>query len=159
MSLISVGDQELSQLRQAPDKNSSPCSASHARSLKRSRPPTLQVDQGLHDQDRANLTCCGTQRGSASDWWVHPRNQKPVAEVVVASPLVRANAVAVNDVLEGDKLLEIDSFFTAHEHNPIPSPALLDRRGQAFRRAVLSFAEANDIPVLALQPRPPGGLR
>jgi len=41
------------------------------------------------------------------------------------------------------------SFLTAHEHNPIPSPALLERRGQAFRRAVNSFAEANGIPVLS----------
>src|SRR6266516_1772389 len=36
-----------------------------------------------------------------------------------------------------------------HDALPIPSPALLERRGQAFRRAVASFAEANDIPVLA----------
>jgi len=88
----------------------------------------------------------------------------------MASRLVRAKAVTVNDVLDGHKLLEIDcvdrvyltlsvptlvvggqvvNFLTAHEHNPIPSPALLERRGQAFRRAVLSFAEANGIPVLS----------
>ena len=87
----------------------------------------------------------------------------------MASRLVRANAVTVNDVLDGCKLLEIDcvdrvyltlsvpnlmvggqviSFLTVHEQQPIPSPALLERRGQAFRRAVYSFAEANDIPVL-----------
>ncbi len=88
----------------------------------------------------------------------------------MASRLVRANAVTVNDVLDGRKLLEIDcvdrvyltlsvpnlvvggqvvSFLTAHEQQPIPSPALLERRGAAFRRAVASFAEANDIPVLS----------
>src|SRR5215472_14904020 len=88
----------------------------------------------------------------------------------MASRLVRAKAVTVNDVLDGHKLLEIDcvdrvyltlsvtalvvggqvvNFVTVHEHNPIPSPALLERRGQAFRRAVLSFAEANGIPVLS----------
>ena len=88
----------------------------------------------------------------------------------MASRLVRVNAVTVTDVLDGHKLLEIDcvdrvyltlsvpslvvggqvvSFLTAHEKNPIPSPALLERRGQAFRRAVASFAEANDIPVLS----------
>ena len=88
----------------------------------------------------------------------------------MASRLVRANAVTVNDVLDGQTLLEIDcvdrvyltlsvptlvvggqvvSFLTAHEKHPIPSPALLERRGQAFRRAVTSFAEANDIPVLS----------
>jgi hypothetical protein len=68
----------------------------------------------------------------------------------MASRLVRTNAVTVNDVLDGRKLLEIDcvdrvyltlsvpnlvvggqvvSFLTAHERNPIPSPALLERRG------------------------------
>jgi len=88
----------------------------------------------------------------------------------MASRLVRSNAVTVGDVLDGHTLLEIDcvdrvyltlsvpnlvmggqvvSFLTAHEHNPIPSPALLERRGQAFRRAVASFAEANHIPVLS----------
>src|SRR5690348_3411272 len=88
----------------------------------------------------------------------------------MASRLVRANAVTVNDVLDGRKLLEIDcvdrvylrlsapnlvvggqvvNFLTVHEGRPIPSPALLERRGQAFRRAVLSFAGANGIPVLS----------
>ena len=88
----------------------------------------------------------------------------------MASRLVRTNAVTVGDVLDGHTLLDIDcadrvyltlsvpslvvagqvvSFLTAHEHNPIPSPALLERRGQAFRRAVASFAEANHIPVLS----------
>ena len=88
----------------------------------------------------------------------------------MASRVVRASAVTVDDVLEGHKLLEIDcvdrvyltlsvpslvvggqvvNFLTRHEHNPIPSPVLLERRGQAFRRAVSSFAEANDIPVLS----------
>ena len=88
----------------------------------------------------------------------------------MASRLVRTNAVTVNDVLDGHKLLEIDcvdrvyltlpvpnlvvrgqvvSFLTAREQHPIPSPALLERRGLAFRRAVTSFAEANDIPVLS----------
>jgi hypothetical protein len=87
----------------------------------------------------------------------------------MASRLVRTNAVTVSDVLDGHKLLEIDcvdrvyltlsvptlvvggqvvNFLTAHERRPVPSPALLERRGQAFRRAVLSFAEANGIPVL-----------
>ena len=88
----------------------------------------------------------------------------------MASRLVRSNAITVGDVLDGHTLLEIDcvdrvyltlsvpnlvvggqvvSFLTAHEHNPIPSPALLERRGLAFRRAVASFAEANHIPVLS----------
>ena len=87
----------------------------------------------------------------------------------MASRLVRANGVTVNDVLDGRKLLEIDcvdrvyltlsvpnlvvggqvvNFLTLHEQQPVPSPVLLERRGLAFRRAVTSFAEANDIPVL-----------
>ena len=88
----------------------------------------------------------------------------------MASRLMQANPVTVNDLLDGQKLLEIDcldrvyltlsvpnlmvggqvaGFLTAHLGQPIPSPALLDRRGQAFRRAVMSFAEANDIPVIS----------
>ena len=88
----------------------------------------------------------------------------------MASRLVRTNAVTVNEVRDGHQLLEIDcvdrvyltlsvpslvvsgqvvSFLTAHERNPIPSPALLERRRLAFRRAVTSFAEANHIPMLS----------
>jgi hypothetical protein len=73
----------------------------------------------------------------------------------MASDLVRTHGVTVSDVLDGHKLLEIDcadrvfltlpvpnlvldhqvvSFLTEHEHYPILSPALLERRGQAFRR-------------------------
>lgn len=87
----------------------------------------------------------------------------------MASRVVRTKTVTVNDVLDGQKLLEIDcvdrayltlsvpnlivggqvtSFLTQHEGKPVPSPALLERRGQAFRAAVMSFADANDIPVI-----------
>jgi hypothetical protein len=92
----------------------------------------------------------------------------------MASRVVRAKAVTVGDVLDGQALLEIDcvdrvyltlsvpalvvggqvvNFLTRHEGHPIPSPVLLERRGAAFRRAVLSFAEANDIPVLSFAAR------
>jgi hypothetical protein len=88
----------------------------------------------------------------------------------MAARVSRTNAVTVNDVLDGRKLLEIDcldrvyltlsvpnlmvggqvvSFLTQHEGKPVPSPALLERRGQTFRRAVMSFAQANDIPVIS----------
>ena len=74
---------------------------------------------------------------------VHPRDQDLVAGVVIASRLVRVNAVTVKDVLDGHKLLEIDcvdrvylslsvpslvvggqmvNFPTVHERNPIPTP-------------------------------------
>jgi hypothetical protein len=92
----------------------------------------------------------------------------------------RTNPVTVNELLEGQKLLEIDcldrvyltlsvpnlmvggqvtGFLTAHLGQPIPSPALLDRRGQAFRRAVMSFAEANDIPVISFAGKKDRGRR
>jgi hypothetical protein len=100
----------------------------------------------------------------------------------MASRLVlpRTKLVTVNDVLDGQKLLEIDcldrvyltlsvpnlmvsgqvtGFLTAHMGQPIPSPALLERRGQAFRRAVLSFAEANDIPVIDFTGKKTAGRR
>jgi hypothetical protein len=88
----------------------------------------------------------------------------------MASRLVRSNPVTVNEVLDGHTLVEIDcvdrlyltlsvpnlmvggqvvSFLTQHEGKPVPSPALLERRGQAFRRAVASFAAANNIPVIS----------
>src|SRR5262245_25317199 len=87
----------------------------------------------------------------------------------MASRVARTNPVTVNDVLDGRKLLEIDcvdrvyltlsvpnlmvggqvvGFLTGHEGQPIPSPALLERRGQTFRRAVESFARSNNIPVI-----------
>ena len=40
------------------------------------------------------------------------------------------------------------SFLTAHLGYPIPSPAILEKIGTAFRRAVASFAEDNQIPVV-----------
>jgi hypothetical protein len=80
-----------------------------------------------------------------------------------------AATVTINDVLDGHAGLNIEcldrfylngyvpnlqmggqvvSFLTAHLGNPIPSPAILERIGTAFRRAVASFAEANQIPVV-----------
>src|ERR1700716_2954624 len=82
----------------------------------------------------------------------------------------RTNPVTVNDVLDGHTQLEINfpdrvyltlsvpnlmvggqvvSFLTQHEKAPIPSPAMLERRGQAFRRAVASYAQAHDIPLIS----------
>jgi hypothetical protein len=40
------------------------------------------------------------------------------------------------------------SFLTRHLGNPIPSPAVMDRIGQRFRRQVDSYARANDIAVV-----------
>ena len=41
---------------------------------------------------------------------------------------------------------QVVAFMTQHLGLPIPSPALFDKIGQRFRRAVDSFAEANHIP-------------
>jgi hypothetical protein len=98
----------------------------------------------------------------------------------MAARLSRTNPVTVNDLLDGQKLLEIDcldrvyltlsvpnlmvggqvtGFLTTHLGQPIPSPALLERRGQTFRRAVLSFAQANDIPVISFAGKKATGRR
>ena len=77
--------------------------------------------------------------------------------------------VTVNDVLDGHVGLDIEcldriylngyvpnlqmggqvvSFLTQHLGNPIPSPAILEKIGSAFRRAVASFAKDNHVPVV-----------
>jgi hypothetical protein len=78
-----------------------------------------------------------------------------------------ARVVTVNEVLGGHVALDIEcldrvylnayvpilqssgqvvAFMTQHLGLPIPSPALFDKIGQRFRRAVASFAEGNGIP-------------
>ena len=78
-----------------------------------------------------------------------------------------ARVVTVNEVLGGHVQLDIEcldrvylnayvpilqssgqvvAFMTQHLGMPIPSPAMFDKIGQRFRRAVASFAEANEIP-------------
>jgi hypothetical protein len=80
-----------------------------------------------------------------------------------------AKLVTVNDVLDGHVALDLKcldrvylnayvpnlqvggqvvSFLTAHLGNPIPSPAIFDKIGMAFRRAVSRFAEDDHIPVV-----------
>jgi len=77
--------------------------------------------------------------------------------------------VTVNDLLDGHVGLDIEcldriylngyvpnlqvsgqvvTFLTRHLGNPVPSPAIFDQIGQRFRRAVASFADANDIAVV-----------
>ena len=43
---------------------------------------------------------------------------------------------------------QVVSFLTQHLGNPIPSPAVLEKIGTGFRRAVGSFAADNEIPVV-----------
>ena len=80
-----------------------------------------------------------------------------------------ATTVTVNDVLDGHVVLDMEcldriylngyvpnlqmdgqviSFLTQHLGNPIASPAILEKIGTAFRRAVASFAADNHIPVV-----------
>jgi hypothetical protein len=80
-----------------------------------------------------------------------------------------AATVTVNDVLDGHVGLDVEcldriylngyvpnlqvggqvvSFMTAHLGLPIPSAAILDKIGTAFRRSVQSFATDNHIPVV-----------
>jgi len=82
------------------------------------------------------------------------------------------NVVNINDVLEGHVRLEIDCvdrlylnayvpnlqvggqvvrFLTEHLGFPIPSPALLEKIGNRFRRDVKAFAEEHGVPILSLK--------
>lgn len=83
-----------------------------------------------------------------------------------------AAVVNVNDVLDGHVALEVDCvdrlylnayvprlqvsgqvkwFLEEHLGNPVPSPAIIEKIGNRFRREVKAFAAANQIPVLALK--------
>jgi hypothetical protein len=80
-----------------------------------------------------------------------------------------AAVVTVNDVLDGHVGLDVEcldriylngyvpnlqvagqvvSFMTAHLGNPIPSPAIMEKIGTAFRAAVDRFAADNHIPLV-----------
>src|SRR5207302_4367287 len=82
---------------------------------------------------------------------------------------VMVTTVTVNDVLDGQVVLDLEcldriylngwvpnlqvpgqvvSFLTRHLGFPIPSPALLERIGLRFRRAVAEFAAEGGIPVV-----------
>jgi len=77
--------------------------------------------------------------------------------------------LTVNDVLDGHVMLDVEcldriylngyvpnlqvagqvsSFMTAHLKCPIPSPAVMERIGTRFRRAVKTFADAEHVPVV-----------
>ena len=80
-----------------------------------------------------------------------------------------AGTVTVNDMLDGHVVIDLEcldriylngyvpnlqvggqvaSFLTQHLGNPIPSPAILEKIGIGFRRAVGRFAVDNEIPVV-----------
>ena len=89
----------------------------------------------------------------------------------MASRFKRSVPVTVNDVLDGHAALDLECLdrlylhgylgqlqvggqviqFLNHRGYPVPSPACLQQIGDAFRRRVASFAEANHIPVVPLK--------
>ena len=89
----------------------------------------------------------------------------------MASRIKRLVPVTVNDVLDGHVALDLECLdrlylhgylgqlqvggqviqFLNHRGYPVPSPACLQQIGDAFRRRVASFAEANHIPVVPLK--------
>jgi len=89
----------------------------------------------------------------------------------MVSRFTRSVPVTVNDVLDGHVALDLQCLdrlylhgylarlqvggqviqFLKHRGFPVPSPACLQQIGDAFRRRVASFAEANHIPVVPLK--------
>jgi hypothetical protein len=89
----------------------------------------------------------------------------------MVSRFTRSVPVTVNDVLDGHVALDLQCLdrlylhgylgqlqvggqviqFPGHRGYPVPSPACLQQIGDAFRRRVASFAEANHIPVVTLK--------
>src|ERR1019366_5203930 len=82
---------------------------------------------------------------------------------------VMAESLTVNDLLDGHVTLDLECldrvylngyvpnlqvagqvvrFMTQHLGYPIPSPAIMEKMGTAFRHAVTLFAQANHIPVV-----------
>jgi len=89
----------------------------------------------------------------------------------MGSRFTRSVPVTINDVLDGHVALDLQCLdrlylhgylgqlqvggqviqFLQHRGYPVPSPACLQQIGDAFRRRVASFAEANRIPVVSLK--------
>ena len=89
----------------------------------------------------------------------------------MASRITRSVPVTMSDVLDGHVRLDLECLdrlylhgylarlqvggqviqFLNHRGYPVPSPACLQQIGDAFRRRVASFAEANHIPVVPLK--------
>jgi hypothetical protein len=80
-----------------------------------------------------------------------------------------AASLTVNELLDGHVALDVEcldrvylngyvpslqvagqvaSFMTAHLGYPVPSPAIMEKMGTAFRRAVRGFADTNHIPIV-----------
>ena len=71
----------------------------------------------------------------------------------MVSRFTRSVPVTIDDVLDGHVALDLQCLDRLYLHGgyPVPSPACLQQIGDAFRRRVASFAEANHIPVVTLK--------
>src|SRR5271154_1383991 len=67
--------------------------------------------------------------------------------ISLGSDRLYLNAYVPNMAVGG----QVVRFLTGHLGNPIPSPALLEKIGNRFRRDVKAFAEENDIAILHLK--------
>jgi len=90
----------------------------------------------------------------------------------MVSRFTRSVPVTINDVLDGHVALDLQCLdrlylhgylgqlqvggeviqFLKHRGFPVPSPACLQQIGDAFRRRIASFAEANHIAVVLADP-------
>jgi len=87
---------------------------------------------------------------------------------------LRGSGRHVNEILDGHVVLDLEcldrvylnayvpklqvsgqvvTFFSQHRNQPIASPALIQRMGEAFRVAVASFAKRHHIPVIRFAKR------
>ena len=96
----------------------------------------------------------------------------PAKPALVRYHVAMASVTNINDVLDGHVALEVHcvdrlylnayvpnlqvggqvvTFLTQHLGFPLPSPALLEKIGNRFRREVKAFAADNGIPILHLK--------
>src|SRR5260370_2720074 len=139
----------------SPPARSKPCMTKSSRMLEH-RPGAPMSSPGFS---------AGSQRGSASDRRGAGWPGLPGAVRLMGMAAV----VTVNQLLDGHVALDVEcldriylngyvpnlqvggqvvSFMTQHLGCPIPSPAIMEKIGTAFRRAVSTFAETEHIPVV-----------
>jgi hypothetical protein len=105
--------------------------------------------------------------------WVHCCDRRHgCGEVTRVPRSVGSGVVTVNDVLDGHVGLDLEcldriylnayvpmlqvggqvvSFLTQHLGNPIPSPAIFEKMGLAFRKSVTQFAQDEHIPMVRFE--------
>lgn len=79
-------------------------------------------------------------------------NVKDVLDDHVALEVECVDRIYLNAYVPGLQVAgQVVSFFTQHRGDPIPSPALMEKNGNRFRREVKAFARDNGIPVLRFE--------